>query len=219
MTQAVIVQPRDPTGRFVYTLESSQRDAQAATLRAKRMSYRQIAVELGYASPGHAYQGVSRALAAAPRESVEEAPLLVLDMLDTLYREVLAIMERPHPIVQRGHVVMIEHPETGQQSPIPDPYPALKAVDTLLKVIHAQAKLLGLYNTKEINVWDSSELDEVVRQLEQEIVARGGTIPDCRCRARRRDPEFASRARGAVCPPDVRLVRPATRTGRTAIAI
>lgn len=129
---------RGPDGAFIDTLESAQRDAEAARLRSRGLSYRQIASELGYFDGSGARKAVQRALAAIRAEGAEEVRQLQLQQLDYLTTKALEVLERHHVTVSNGRLIKVD------DQPLEDDGPVLQAIDRLLKIQERRAKLLGL---------------------------------------------------------------------------
>ncbi|WP_421076799.1 hypothetical protein [Microbacterium sp. IO18] len=96
---------------------AAQRANEALQLRLMRVSYRDVAKRVGYANPGSAYRAVERALKALPKESAKELREQELEALDVAQR---AIMRQ----VLTGH---------------------LGAIDRMLRLMDARARLAGLY--------------------------------------------------------------------------
>lgn len=132
-------QARDRTGRYMRTLESAQRDARAAELKAQRKTYQQIADELGFCDRGEAWRAVQRALVAIVKEPAERLRAVEAAKLDELYVEALDVLSRDHVTVSHGKVV-----KGDDGSPLLDDGPKLQAIDRLLKVRESYRKLLGL---------------------------------------------------------------------------
>ncbi|MCF3101436.1 hypothetical protein IPZ58_07560 [Streptomyces roseoverticillatus] len=137
--------PRDPTGKWMYTPESARRDAEAAELRARGMSYRRIAAELGI-DVHTAHDAVERALKAIVQEPAEKVRALELERLDLLYERAVQVLERRHVTVSQGRIV-----REGDQ-PLQDDGPVLQAIDRLLKIQERRARLLGLDAATKANV-------------------------------------------------------------------
>jgi uncharacterized small protein (DUF1192 family) len=174
-------------GKYVRTLESAERDAQACRLKARRMSYAKIAERLGYYDGREAYRGVQRALAAVVQEPAAELLQLELQQLDMLARQVLKVLERRHVTVSHGQLVYHDG------KPLVDDGPVLQAVDRLLKIQERRAKLLGLDAPKRLEVVTIDWLDEQIRtltaELERQLAEFGGG-----------DPATAGDAEGAARP-------------------
>ncbi len=96
--------PRSGRGRFVRTVETAQRDGEAARLRAEGKTYDQIAEALGYTDRSLAHRAVERALAAAVREPAESLRQLELIRLDALWVEAVKVMTTEHITVNNGRV-------------------------------------------------------------------------------------------------------------------
>ena len=119
-------------GRFVRTVDTAERDAEAARLRTRGYSYQQIADELGWVSRGDAYRAVQRVLADTVKEAGDEVRAIELARLDHLHTAAMDVLEREHFTVSNG-------PVEGH-----DDGPVLAAIDRLLKIQERRAKLLGL---------------------------------------------------------------------------
>ncbi|MFD9764733.1 hypothetical protein ACFWXI_14520 [[Kitasatospora] papulosa] len=130
--------PRGGNGQYFRTLSDAQRDAEAARLRARGLTYQQIADELGWTSRGDAHHAVQRALEATVKEAADEVRAIELDRLDTLYVAAMDVLERQHVTVSNGRVVSLN------EEPLPDDGPVLAAIDRLLKIQERRSKLLGL---------------------------------------------------------------------------
>jgi len=130
---------RGPDGKFRRTLAGAERDAEAARLRSRGLSYEAIGRELGL-DKGNAYHAVQRALEATVAEPAAEVRQLELARLDDMYMAVMKVLEAQHFTVSNGK--LIYHPETG--GPLLDDAPVLQAVDRLLKIQERRARLLGL---------------------------------------------------------------------------
>jgi hypothetical protein len=152
---------RGGDGRFTRSPDTAARDAEAARLRGRGLSYPRIANELGYADHTGAYYAVQRALQATVEEPAAEVRQLELERLDTLYEAALKVLERRHVHVSGGKVVTqvteyltdddgaIVVDEDGNPRPkeiqeLEDDAPVLKAVETLLKIQARRAALQGL---------------------------------------------------------------------------
>ncbi|WP_062434957.1 helix-turn-helix domain-containing protein [Herbidospora daliensis] len=133
---------RDGKGRYDRDPTVAERDAQAAALRARSLTYQQIGDQLGI-SRQSAYEAVKRALADTLAEPAEAVRTLELERLDGMWQAVQGVLERKHLTVSNGKVVQLPD-EDGKLVPIEDDAPILQAVDRLLKIQERRAKLLGL---------------------------------------------------------------------------
>lgn len=157
---------RGPDGRFVRTLKGAKRDAEAAQLRSRGMSFRAIASELGYSNPGTAHAAVSRALAAVVAEPAAEVREHMVAQLDYLTEKALEVLEAQHVVVQQGRIVY------QGDKPLTDNAPVLDAIQTLLKIQERRAKLLGLDAPKKVEVITLDWLDAQIAGLSAEVDQR-----------------------------------------------
>lgn len=164
-------QPRGGDGKFVRTVEAAARDAEAARLRERGCTYRQIAAELGYADAGEAHHAVSRAFAAIPMDGVAELRAQMLAQLDYATREAIKVLEARHVTVSNGKVV------TLNGEPVLDDAPALQAIDRLLRIQERKADLVpGLKAPKRMEVVTLDWLDAQIATLSAEVDARAGEL-------------------------------------------
>lgn len=134
---------RGPSGRFIRTVDSATRDAEACRLRAQGLSYRQIAEQLDYSDEAAAYRAISKVLKETVQEPAEELRALEVARLDALLTRAWAVLERDHVAHSGGKLVMVVG-EDGQEIPLRDDAPTLAAIDRVLKIMERRAKYLGL---------------------------------------------------------------------------
>lgn len=114
-------------------------DIEAARLRGKRMTYREIGERMG-CSHQTAWDRVNRAYKAARADATDVAREFERQRLDEQYREALRIKDEVHYLTSHGKV--IEHPETGE--PLIDPAPKLAALARMQSIAESYRKLEGL---------------------------------------------------------------------------
>lgn len=114
------------------------RAVKASELRAKRLTYRSIANELGYADETEARRAVQAALAWVGANTILESRELMLLHLDLLAQVCWRIMEMHHLTVSNGRVVKYKG------SPVQDDRPVLEAVDRILAIEKERRIILGL---------------------------------------------------------------------------
>ncbi|MFI2349711.1 hypothetical protein ACH492_22190 [Streptomyces sp. NPDC019443] len=143
---------RAAQGRFIRTRDTAERDAEAARLRERGLSFPAIATELGFTDRGTARRAVQRVLKETVQEAGDELRKMELARLDAelvrlnaLEESVRAVLERKHITVNNGKVIYV-----GDE-PLEDDVPVLQAVDRLLKIEESRRrngesrrKLLGL---------------------------------------------------------------------------
>ncbi|MEU0516633.1 hypothetical protein [Streptosporangium sp. NPDC006007] len=149
---------RGGNGRYTRSRSTAARDAAACRLRARGLTYEQIATDLGMASKSSAYDAVQRALTATVKEPAEEVRQIELIRLDELHRSALAVLEATHYVVDKGAVVL------WNGDPLIDDGPILAAVDRLLKVQERRARLLGLDSPQRVSI-DAQNLGEDLKGL------------------------------------------------------
>jgi hypothetical protein len=138
--------PRDGNGKFIYPVDSMERDAKACRLRSKGWTYPELAEHLGYPSSQAAREAVKRAMRHILAEPVEEMRAFELDRLDQLYRKVTGVLDADQPLVANGNVVYHD------DSTLPDLPLVLKAVEQALKIQARRAALAGLDSATKTQV-------------------------------------------------------------------
>ncbi len=156
---------RGNNGRYTRGVTAARRDARAAELRTRGLSYQQIADQLGYTSRANAYRAVARALAEIVAEPAAELRALELARLDAMARAARAVLEGEHWVVSHGRVV--EH----DGRPLVDDAPVLHAIDRLLAIQTRRARLLGLDAPAKVRVITEDLLDREIERLTAEVEA------------------------------------------------
>lgn len=160
---------RDGNGRYARTLNTAQRDAQAARLAAQGLTYQQIADEIGISNKGDAWRAVQRARQAAIQPAGEELIATEAAELDTLYAEVMEILARDHVMVSHGRIVCGDDGE-----PILDDGPKLAAIDRAVKIRESYRKLRGVDAPSRVSV-DAERLGTEIAEL---LSSLGGSSDD-----------------------------------------
>jgi hypothetical protein len=132
---------RDGKGKYARTTDTARRDAKAAELRSKGLSYQAIADEMGYASKSSAHDAVQRALKAIVEEPAENLRQLERERLDRMYEAAMGALEaNPH---------------------------SLAAIGTLLKISESRRKLEGLDAPAKVNVSGGLKVEIVGVDMDQ----------------------------------------------------
>lgn len=179
--------PHDGKGRFVRSLDTAQRDAEACRLRSNGYTYQRIADALGYSDKGEAHHAVSRALKATAQEAADEVRTLELSRLDAeldrlagLEAAARDVLTREHLTISHGHIV-----KDKDGKPIPDDAPVLQAIDRLVRIEDARrrngerrSKLLGLDAPAKVNttITEVTQQDIELQEMVAEIRAKNATI-------------------------------------------
>jgi hypothetical protein len=156
---------RGGNGRFERNPDTAARDAQAARLRTRGLTYRQIADELGFAGPGKAHEAVKRVLAETVQDAADDLRAVELERLDQMYQAALKVLETEHYAISHGKVIYLE--DGGP--PLADDGPVLAAMDRLLKIQERRAKLLGLDAPAKTNVTVSDAITSEIEQLAAQL--------------------------------------------------
>lgn len=160
---------RGGDGKFTRAPETAERDAEAARLRARGLSYRAIADEMG-TSVHAAHTAVQRALKATVQEAAAEARTLELERLDALYATAYDVITRTHPTVQLGKVI-----KGPDGEPVNDDSVVLAAVDRLLRVSESRRKLLGLDAPTKVKAEITADREQHILDLAAKLA---GDDPD-----------------------------------------
>lgn len=174
---------RNGRGRYERTIDTAERDALAAKLRARGHSYHEIGLELGV-TRSNAFLACERALADVIREPAEDLLKVELQRLDLqlvrLHRLETAaqrVLDARHITVNNGKVIY----QPGTEEPMEDDGPALQAIDRLVKIEAARnqnserrAKLLGLDAALKVDatVHEVTQQDIELQEMLQEAKAR-----------------------------------------------
>lgn len=137
-------------------IEAAERANKAMKLRAMRVSWDQIAKQCGYSSRGAASTAVKRELARIPREAAKELRISELEALD---------------LAQRAISTQIAAGNFG-------------AIDRMLRIMDARAKLTGLYEdiadtgVDEVKQVLGAWLGQVVKIVDDEEAREGDDDAD-----------------------------------------
>jgi len=162
----------DGHGRFIRTIDTAERDAECAHLRARDYTYQQIADATGFTSRTGARFAVERALARTITEPGEELRRIELMKLDALARAAWRVLEARHYLVSQGRLIRLE----DGAPPLEDDGPVLQAIDRLLKISERRSKLLGLDAPIRVGVSTIDHIDAEIAELQAELTARAANI-------------------------------------------
>jgi hypothetical protein len=183
-------QPRGGNGRYARSTETVERDAEAARLRARGMSYPAIAKALGIFDESGAFKAVQRALQATLQEPSAAVRAVELKRLDDMWTAALGVLERLHVTVSNGRVIHVRVDGTGTYNEetghwegadwvaLADDAPVLAAIDRLLRIQERRARLLGLDAPVKHEVRNADGIDAEIEQLMAKLGGgRQGTAP------------------------------------------
>ena len=128
------------TTKGVRTTEQAELDAEAARMRSRSMSYRQIGAAMG-CDGKTAYDRVQRALRAIVQEPAEAVIKMELEKLDYMEGKVLAVLETTHYVTYHG-----------VPTDVVDTAPTLAAAAKLREIGESRRKLLGLDAAQKVDL-------------------------------------------------------------------
>jgi hypothetical protein len=151
------------------TIADRDRDAAAVELRREHLNFRQIATQLGFASPSSAYEAVQRGLADMRQEASDEVKQMELDRLDDIARGLHRVFVTPHFVVSAATGKVARHPDTDEV--LIDDGPVIQAGAALLRVMERRAKLLGLDAParSRVEVITSDMIEAQIADLEAQL--------------------------------------------------
>ena len=160
---------RTGAGRYARSVKTAMQDAEAARLRAQGWTYRQIADEFGMSHHTSAINAVRRAIQAACVGPAKELIELEVTRLEMISDEVLDILQRQHPLVSHGRVIL---GEDGQ--PLLDDDIKLRAVDRYIRARESFRRLLGLDQPVKVDatVTETTQTDIELAELIREAQAK-----------------------------------------------
>lgn len=143
-------------------IDRLERDLKCVQLRRANMEWDAIAKQLGYASPGHAYQRFMAVMKAYPREDVDSAREVELQRYNQLLEAVWAQCLDPSEDNKRQHW----------------------AIDRAQRLMDQRARLMGWNRPvrQEISVLTESTVDKAIKdlqvQLQAQAAAAGVELPE-----------------------------------------
>lgn len=183
-------QPRTGRGKFTRGIDTAERDAKAARLRAQGLTYEQIARELDFADRSNARHAVERALKATVEEPAAEVRQRELERLDELWQRAWKVLDTDHLTISHGRIIRrkigVEKFDDGIEkldadgNPIPiyedviDDGPKLQAIDRLLKIQARRAALLGLDTPvrADVTIHQVDPMDTALAEILREAQAK-----------------------------------------------
>lgn len=158
-------------------IEVRERDAQAVELRRRNLSYRQIAAQMGWASPNAAFVAVQRGLADTQTEANAAVRQIELDRLDDIARGFQRVFATRHFVVSTATGKVAVHPDTGE--PLADHGPVIQAGLALIRVMERRAKYLGLDAParKQVETITVEQIDAEIARLETQLGLQPGQRP------------------------------------------
>jgi hypothetical protein len=169
-------EPRTRMGKWAKSLESAERDAEAARLWGRGWTYEAISDHLGYGDKANALRAVRSALKAVQAEGVNEARTAQLALIGELKRHALDVLETDHVMVSHGKVI-----KDDDGNPLLDDGPRLAAIGKLETLIAREAALLGtpMPTRSKLEIGGDDERErELLAQIERLKAQRRGEPPE-----------------------------------------
>ena len=149
------------------SIEKAQTCIRAAELRARSMSFRDIAAELVLSSPAEAKKCAEVGYGLAPGEDLRMARRRAADELDEIRREAWKVVENPgYATTVTGKLVLIPDPETGEEKPQLDKQAVIAALN-LLKAVNAEYRKLYGTDAPKRSLSVVTSLEEVNAEIER----------------------------------------------------
>lgn len=152
-------------------LSAAERSRQALELRLRRVSYDEIARQLGYSHRSAARKAVEREIAKVPREPAKELLAQELETLDAVQRRLMPMILDPRPD-RDGY----------------DKGPDLWTVDRVVAIMDRRAKLMGLDKIGDdsgieqfrevLKAWGSSLAEQVAKDDAEDAAAADAVVTD-----------------------------------------
>ncbi|WP_158694398.1 hypothetical protein [Streptomyces canus] len=155
-------QPRDASNQFASTITQDERAASAARLKAAnpRMTYQQIADQLGYSDKGNAWRAIQKCRQAVLRQAGAELVASQAAQLDNMFVAAMEVLERDHVVVSHGKVITMPD-EDGTERPLVDDGPKLAAIREMRAINESYRKLLGVDQPQQVAVSGSVRYEVV----------------------------------------------------------
>lgn len=149
-------------------METMERDARAAGLYSRGLSYRQIMSEMGYRSTASVSDAIRRHLedTAGGKIATAEARQMQLDRLQDYRRRAWQVIATRHLVTTASGKVAL-HPDTDE--PLIDDAPVLQALDRLARFDEHEARLLGLFAPTKHEVRNIDAIDARLLDLADQV--------------------------------------------------
>jgi hypothetical protein len=169
MTDDTNLKGRDGRGRYTRSLESAERDAEAARLHAQGWTYKAIAAELQMGDKSTAIRAVQRAVRAVVQGPATEVLKLHTARLEWAYGKAVEIAEANHTLVSQGKVIRGDDGE-----PLRDHAPVLAALREARQTLESFRNMMGLNQPVKVDatVHQVTQQDLELQEMLREAKAR-----------------------------------------------
>lgn len=166
MARANPIKARDGRGRRVRTVDTAERDAACARLRAQGLTLIEIAQRMDYADASGPQRAISRAMMATVQEAGEEAKRLELDRLDYLIAKAMEVLHTEHLAHSGGRLITLD------DQPVVDHGPKLAAIREIRALSESRRKLQGTDAPIKHEVLTMDATEKAIADLEAELSGR-----------------------------------------------
>lgn len=150
-------------GRFITTIDHDEKAARAARLKADnpRMTFQQIADQVGYSSKGDAWRAIEKCRKAVLQSAGAELIASEAALLDDQFVAAMEVLGRDHVVVSHGKVITMADPDTQEEKPLLDDGPKLAALREMRAIRESYRKLLGIDQPTQVAVSGSVKYEVV----------------------------------------------------------
>lgn len=157
-------------GHWMRDMNAAERSAEAARLRSRGVMWKDIATQLGYASPGAAYDAAQRFWVEQPKQTVAEIRNEFRMKLDGLEQELRDIIANPHYVVASVPNVGPELVKGPNGEYLIDDAPILNAVDKIRALVETQLKFMpGVASATKVQVITDDDIADALEAERSEL--------------------------------------------------
>lgn len=145
---------RNARGNYTPTQTAADKAATATRLKADnpRLTYQQIADQVGYANKGDAWRAIDRCRKAVLQSAGAELIASEAALLDDQFVAAMEVLDRDHVVVSHGKVITMADPDTQVEKPLLDDGPKLAALREMRAIRESYRKLLGIDQPTQVAV-------------------------------------------------------------------
>ena len=142
------VQPRDGKGKWIKGQDSTERDTEAARLRARSWTWQRISDHLGYGDEANVRRAVRKLREGIVEPAVAEYRAEIVAQLEELMERAQQVLDTTHYVFQQGAAVRMpgtveDGADKGDGSLVEDTGPTLRAIAELRALLDKKADVVG----------------------------------------------------------------------------
>ncbi len=165
------------------TIEQVRKDAHAAELYRQGLTFQQVgeAMDPPVGKPA-AFNMVKRAIADTQLTALQgkDAFAMILERVQDHRRRLQDVIDHPCYLAGKdGRIILMRDPETGQDVPVVDKAPIVRAITELRHHLELEAKLLDLFpaSRSRVEVVTEDVVDREIAKLNKEIADAAAGAP------------------------------------------